>query len=130
PAGAGPPFPRQGVLWMNRLRLLGCLGGMLLAASVVQAQFSPRCVDGQRYLPPNCPTPYMPGTTMPGTPPSTTPPVIPSPQPATGTTPEMSSAGLGSSFASAPEGGTQAPSSFNPAMFGDFIGVQRSRVVR
>jgi hypothetical protein len=97
---------------------------LLLAAGLAHAQYSPRCAP--QYLPPSCPTPVMPY--VPGTPTPT--PVIPQPLPGTGTTPDMSSAGLGSSFASAPEGGTQAPSSFNPGMFGDFIGVAQGRVVR
>jgi hypothetical protein len=121
----GTASPRTRSVEMKRLRLAGCVGALLLAAGLAPAQFNPRCAPPQ-YAPPSCPTPVMPY--VPGTTPPT--PVIPPPVPGTGTTPEMGGAGLGSSFASAPEGGTQAPPSFNPAMFGDFIGVLQGRVVR
>src|SRR5260370_3913889 len=85
--------------WKGRLSTLGCLA--LLASPAAAQVYYPRAGAPGCLPPPVCPTPGVPPTTT--TPPSTT---IPPGQ-------------QGDAFAQAPEGGTAAADSYNPAMFGD-----------
>ncbi len=103
--------------WIGRLSALGCLA---LSVNTAVAQFSqPHCATPPLYLPPGCPTPVVPGTNPDGTPRTVPDPMAPAAQPSA----------AGDAFAQAPEGGTQPAASFNPAMFGDLLGVQGRRVI-
>jgi hypothetical protein len=115
--------------WIGFLSGIGTCFALLAGSVVAQGPVYGPCSSPPGIVQPGCPIPQAPGTTMPGaTVPPTTAPGTTAPAPGMAA-PGAEQAPATDAFAQAPEAGTQAEASFNPAMFGDLIGITPSRLV-